>query len=212
MGFVTCGTHGARCCWRCDSCPKCSGKFTRVGRGDYCPDCTAWLKANGYVFSTYRMDYVKAEDLPRDLAAQAEFDKVHADYTCCGVPHSTQYDTCTKCRKPLPLSSRDIARPPETDGDKAERDLRAFYDAQGVPKEKQDEVIADATAKAQPGAMVGPFQIPPVEQTAAGAQYVAPDMIERKIPAGGLRPKTAQKDGPLELERPAIDAQQGKLF
>lgn len=53
---------------------------------------------------------------------------------------------------------------------------------------------------------------PPVEQTEAGAQYVAPDMIDRKIPAAGLRPKTRQSAAPLELEAHAIEAKQGNLF
>ena len=38
--------------------------------------------------------------------------------------------------------------------------LRKLLADKGVPQAKQDEIIADATAKAQPGAMVGPFQIP----------------------------------------------------
>ena len=61
MGKVTCGVHGSVCCWRCDHCPKCEGTFKRVGKGDYCPECTAWLKANGYIFSAYYSDYVKPE-------------------------------------------------------------------------------------------------------------------------------------------------------
>lgn len=62
MGFVTCGTHKRRCCWRCDKCPACEGTFKRVGRGDYCPDCTAWMKANGYVWSEYYKDYVSPKE------------------------------------------------------------------------------------------------------------------------------------------------------
>ena len=61
MGYVVCGVHGSRCCWRCDACPKCSGKFNRVGKGDYCPDCTVWLKANGYVWSEFYKNYVTPE-------------------------------------------------------------------------------------------------------------------------------------------------------
>lgn len=40
-----------------------------------------------------------------------------------------------------------------------EKELRALWTAKGVPEQKQDEMIADTTAKAQPGAWVGPFQI-----------------------------------------------------
>jgi hypothetical protein len=44
----------------------------------------------------------------------------------------------------------------EADSD-PEATLRALWDAKGVSRERQDEIIADVTAKAQPGAMVGPF-------------------------------------------------------
>jgi hypothetical protein len=106
MGKVVCAVHGATCCWRCDKCPKCSGEFPKVGRGDYCPECRAWLKANGYVFSKYRQDYVKAEELPADLEAQAEFDKWAAEFTCCGALHTTQHEACSRCKQIFPLSAR----------------------------------------------------------------------------------------------------------
>lgn len=53
-------------------------------------------------------------------------------------------------------------------------------------------------------------ETPPTEQTEAGAQYVAPEMIGRKIPAAGLRPKTRQSAAPLALEM--VEGKQGKLF
>jgi hypothetical protein len=37
--------------------------------------------------------------------------------------------------------------------------LRRLWDAQGVSQERQDELIADTTAKAQPGAKIGPFTL-----------------------------------------------------
>jgi hypothetical protein len=37
--------------------------------------------------------------------------------------------------------------------------LRRLWDAQGVSQERQDELIADTTAKAQPGAKIGPFSL-----------------------------------------------------
>lgn len=40
-----------------------------------------------------------------------------------------------------------------------EASLRALWDAQGVPKDRQDEIIGAIVAKAQPGAKVGPFTI-----------------------------------------------------
>lgn len=38
-----------------------------------------------------------------------------------------------------------------------EESLRELWNAQGVPQTRQDEIIADIVAKAQPGAMIGPF-------------------------------------------------------
>ena len=40
-----------------------------------------------------------------------------------------------------------------------EASLRRLWDAQGVSQERQDELIADTTAKAQPGAKIGPFTL-----------------------------------------------------
>lgn len=47
--------------------------------------------------------------------------------------------------------------PPATD---PEATLRELWTRQGVSQERQDALIADVTAKAQPGAQVGPFVIP----------------------------------------------------
>ncbi len=44
--------------------------------------------------------------------------------------------------------------------DDPEKKLRDLWTRKGVPKERQDEMIAETTAKAQPGAQVGPFTIP----------------------------------------------------
>jgi hypothetical protein len=41
----------------------------------------------------------------------------------------------------------------------AERELRDLWTAKGVSEERQNELIADVTVKAQPGAKVGPFTI-----------------------------------------------------
>jgi len=38
--------------------------------------------------------------------------------------------------------------------------LRSLWNEEGVPKERQDEILADIAAKAKPGAFVGPFRIP----------------------------------------------------
>ncbi len=48
---------------------------------------------------------------------------------------------------------------PERTADQIEKDLRDKWTADGVPQEKQDAIIADLTAKAQPGVQIGPFVI-----------------------------------------------------
>lgn len=40
-----------------------------------------------------------------------------------------------------------------------EIELRELWTRQGVPKERQDELIAEVTAKAQPGTQIGPWKI-----------------------------------------------------
>ncbi len=44
--------------------------------------------------------------------------------------------------------------------DDAERQARELWTQQGVDPATQDQILADLAAKAQPGAWVGPFQIP----------------------------------------------------
>lgn len=70
-----------------------------------------------------------------------------------------------------------------------EKELRASWTADGVPQARQDQMIADITAKAQPGAMVGPFRIPDrlrTEMTDAGEQTVIPG-CERDDPRTGAK-------------------------
>jgi hypothetical protein len=68
-----------------------------------------------------------------------------------------------------------------------EAELRALWTAQGVTQERQEEVLAEITAKAQPGAQVGPFKIPYRTQlTKFGEQYMIPGTEPED------RPKTAQ--------------------
>lgn len=56
-----------------------------------------------------------------------------------------------------------------------EAKLRALWTAEGVPQTRQDQILAEITAKAQPGAWVGPFRIPYAEElTPAGPQLVIP--------------------------------------
>lgn len=44
--------------------------------------------------------------------------------------------------------------------DEAERQARAYWTQQGVDPAMQKRILADLTAKAQPGVWIGPFQIP----------------------------------------------------
>ena len=83
MGYVTCGRCNHRCCWRCDECPKCSGKFEKLLKGDYCPDCTRAIKEAGGVWSEFRKDYVKRERQPTPLFdEQAEPETAAAQAGC----------------------------------------------------------------------------------------------------------------------------------
>jgi len=56
-----------------------------------------------------------------------------------------------------------------------EATLREMWTKAGVPKERQDALVADVTAKAQPGAQVGPWTIP----TATDRYYARPDVQKR---------------------------------
>lgn len=47
-------------------------------------------------------------------------------------------------------------------------DLRALWDKKGVPKERQDHLIAQICAKAAPGSQIGPFMIPTEDNTMRG--------------------------------------------
>lgn len=42
----------------------------------------------------------------------------------------------------------------------AERELRKLWTENGIPQDRQDELIAQIAAKAAPGAQVGPFAVP----------------------------------------------------
>lgn len=62
--------------------------------------------------------------------------------------------------------------------DDPETDLRAMWSEQGVPKERQDELIRQIGAKAAPGAKVGPFEVQPAENLENFIK-VAADSIEQ---------------------------------
>ena len=43
--------------------------------------------------------------------------------------------------------------------EKLEKELREMWRKQGIPKDRQDEIIREVEEKAKPGARIGPFQI-----------------------------------------------------
>ena len=64
----------------------------------------------------------------------------------------------------------------------SETELRALWTAQGVPVDRQDELVREIEAKAKPGVRVGPFQIP---HDVKGA-------VQRRADARLLAPKPQQ--------------------
>ena len=61
--------------------------------------------------------------------------------------------------KATPWTCRSKAEATDKSGDLIEKELRDLWNQQGISKEQQDRIISDATRKAQPGEMVGPFRI-----------------------------------------------------
>ena len=78
-------------------------------------------------------------------------------------------------------------------------DYRAYYNPTGSAVDRDGRGIDDTPA-------------PRIEHTEAGAQVVINVTPARTIPAAPLRPRRAQNEAPLELERTAINEQQQKLF
>ncbi len=73
----------------------------------------------------------------------------------------------------------------------SEAAIRALWDEQGVPKERQDELIAQIRAKAAPGASVGPFKIQPLRRDEVTAEKIKAlignglDLKEFPVEGGG---------------------------
>ena len=89
---------------------------------------------------------------PENLAWAQQFVARHTPATGDPAPDAASADAVPVGRVTSPGVPAAPADP--------EAALRQLLTSKGVPPAKQDEIIADATAKAQPGAMVGPFQIP----------------------------------------------------
>jgi hypothetical protein len=60
-------------------------------------------------------------------------------------------------REPVPAVDAGVSKPAASSDPAAE--LRATWDAAGVPKERQDQLLAQINGKAAPGAKVGPFEV-----------------------------------------------------
>lgn len=63
------------------------------------------------------------------------------------------------CVEAIMMQAINYTEPEIKQADKVEKKLRDKWTADGVPKERQDAIIADVTAKAQPGTHVGPLII-----------------------------------------------------
>lgn len=78
MGYVQCTgfnvitriqkhSRPVRCCWRCEKCPKCSGEFSKLLKGDYCPSCTIELRNKGLIWSQAYGNYVDPEKVNKEV-------------------------------------------------------------------------------------------------------------------------------------------------
>jgi len=99
--------------------------------------------------------------LPTDLL-QSALGSTGAPPTPVGVPPTEVPPGCLPT--PAPYAAAETA-------------ARKLWTEQGVPQAKQDEIIADIAAKAKPGAMVGPFQIPADPPTEPNDVVCAPAML-----------------------------------
>jgi hypothetical protein len=102
---------------------------------------------------------------PENLAWAKDFVARHSSASAT-PPEPTKIETTVPQAEPASAISAPVAPNPEAD-------LRRIWNEQGVPKEKQDAILADTIAKAQPGAMVGPFQIPAAPAVPAWRQRFA---------------------------------------
>jgi len=95
--------------------------------------------------------------------------------------------------------------------------LRELWTRKGVPKARQDAIIAEIVAKAQPGAWVGPFRIgEPTSETKARHDALFPEsampfnLIQDAVPdSAGIQ---AEHDRRREHEARMQDAQQEMSF
>lgn len=113
------------------------------------------LKSHAFKWSRYRKAWV------RKLTANA----------------AAAYDYYIKPLLAGPETDPDVIEEAEAKTMDPEQELRELWTGEGVPEEKQDELVAAIEAQAQPGAQVGPFQLqadPVVESSKpTGKNYAA---------------------------------------
>ena len=110
--------------------------------GWHCPDCQSW--------GPFTVDLITRVML-RDEGTHVLDDDGDTDYD------DSAFAMCEVCQRQAPVAA---FRCEPVMMDDAERQARARWTRQGVDHTTQDKIVADLTAKAQPGAWVGPFQIP----------------------------------------------------
>ena len=115
---------------------------TNEGENWHCPDCQSW--------GPFTVDVIPHVML-RDEGTPFLDDDGGRDYD------ATAFAMCPDCQRQAPVAS---FRHEGAIMDEAERHARARWTRQGVDHATPDQIVVDLTAKAEPGAWVGPFQIP----------------------------------------------------
>lgn len=111
------------------------------GEDRHCPDCQSW--------GPFTVDVITRVML-RDEGTPFLDDEGDTD-------DDTAFAMCEVCQRQAPVSS---FRFEGALMDDPERHVRASWTQQGVDHATPDQIVADLTAKAHPGAWIGPFQIP----------------------------------------------------
>ena len=112
------------------------------GEDWHCPDCQSW--------GPFTVDVITRVML-RDEGTPFLDDEGDTD------DDDTAFAMCEVCQRQAPVSAFRFEGAQMGD---PERHARARWTRQGVDHATPDQIVADLTATPQPGAWVGPFQIP----------------------------------------------------
>jgi len=112
------------------------------GEDWHCPDCQSWGPFTVTMLTRVRL----IEDGTPFLDDEGDADD-----------DDTVFGMCPDCERQAPVAS---FRHAGASMDETERHARARWTRQGVDHATPDQIVADLTATPQPGAWVGPFQIP----------------------------------------------------